>query len=66
MPLQPGKSQIGFLRNFCPFYHNCHVEQMFPVVSVILHGGCGDGGDGGRGDGCGFVVVVVVLWWLWL
>ena len=29
---------------------------MFPVVSVTLHGGCGDGGEG-----VGVVVVVVVV-----
>ena len=28
---------------------------MFPIVSVTLHGGCGDGGE------CGGVVILVVV-----
>ena len=26
---------------------------MFPVVSLTLHGGCGDGVEGSGGGGCG-------------
>ena len=50
-----GQIKIWFFAPLCPFYLNCNISHMFPVVSVTLHGGCGDGGE------CGGVVIVVVV-----